>query len=131
MSSVDGRLLMKRHRALIAVGLSLIAASAWAKPPIQEGQAFIAARQALLKNRWRPMPIHTRAGQATEGVEKRLSKLGIYEFDSCSMDSSRCILFYERGANCLRVDTIGEQVEIMKVVQWSNECPQALPRVSE
>lgn len=86
MSSVDGRLLMKRHRALIAVGLSLIAASAWAKPPIHEGQAFIAARQALLKNRWRPMPIHTRAGQATEGVEKRLSKLGIHEFDALTDD---------------------------------------------
>ena len=122
---------MKRFLALTAATLSLMASTAGARPPIHKEQTFIAARQALLKNRWRPMPIHTRAGQATEGVEKRLSKLGIHEFDSCSMDSSRCILFYEQGANCLRVDTIGERVEIMKIVQWSNECPQAIPRVAE
>jgi len=31
----------------------------------------------------------------------------------------------------LRVDTIGEQVAIMKVVHWSDECPDAPPRKAE
>ena len=130
-SGVDDRLCMKHPRSLIAAALSLMAAMAGAQPPIHEGQTFMAARQALLKNRWRPIPIHTRPDQANEGVEKRLIKRGIYEFDSCSMDSSRCILFYERRAHCLRVDTIGERVEIMTIVQWSDECPDALPRATE
>lgn len=59
MLGVDNRLFMKRVNALIASFLALIAATADAQPPIHQGQAFMAARLALLKNRWRPMPIHT------------------------------------------------------------------------
>jgi hypothetical protein len=122
---------MKKVLVWLMAALPLLALAADARVRIHEGQAFVAARRVLLKDRWRPIPMHTEGGYAYEGVEKHLIKRGFNEVDSCSMDSSRCILFYRKGARCLRVDTIGEQVAIMKVVQWSHECPDAAPRQAE
>lgn len=122
---------MKKVLVWLMAALPLLALAADACVRIHEGQAFVAARRVLLKDRWRPIPMHTEGGYAYEGVEKHLIKRGFNEVDSCSMDSSRCILFYRKGVRCLRVDTIGEQVAIMKVVQWSHECPDAAPRQAE
>ena len=122
---------MKKVLVWLMAALPLLALAADASVRIHEGQAFVAARRVLLKDRWRTIPMHTEGGYAYEGVEKHLIKRGFNEVDSCSMDSSRCILFYRKGARCLRVDTIGEQVAIMKVVQWSHECPDAAQRQAE
>ncbi|WP_374317000.1 hypothetical protein [Aquabacterium sp.] len=109
----------------------LLALASDAPVRIHEGQFFVAARKVLLKDRWRPIPMHTDGGYQYEGVEKHLIKRGFNEVDSCSIDSSRCIMFYKMGARCLRLDTIGEQVATMKVVQWSDECPDAPPPKAE
>jgi hypothetical protein len=60
-----------------------------------------------------------------------LVKRGFKEVDSCSVDSSRCILYYKKGGQCLRLDTMGEQVKFMKVVRWSEECPGAPPQKAD
>lgn len=122
---------MKRALIWITVVSPLLAMASDAPVRIREGQSFVAARKVLLKDRWRPIPMHTDGGYQYEGVEKHLIKRGFNEVDSCSIDSSRCILFYKRAGRCLRVDTIGEQVAFMKVVQWSDECPDAPPRKAE
>jgi phage tail sheath gpL-like len=46
------------------------------------------------------------------------------ELDTCSFDSSRCILYYSKKGTCLRVDTIGEQFNDMTVTRWTDECPE-------
>jgi hypothetical protein len=122
---------MKRLLVWTIAVLPLMASAADARIRIHEGQSFVAARKVLLSDRWRPIPMHTGGGYAYEGVEKHLIKRGFNEVDGCSIDSSRCILFYKKGPRCLRLDTIGEQVAIMKVVQWSDECPDAPPRKAE
>jgi len=122
---------MKRALIWIMAATPLLATASDAPLPIREGQSFLAERKVLLKDRWRPIPMHTEGGYQYEGVEKHLIKRGFNEVDSCSIDSSRCILFYKKAGRCLRVDTIGEQVAIMKVVQWSDDCPDAPPRKAE
>jgi hypothetical protein len=122
---------MKRALIWIMAVSPLLAMASDVPVRIREGQSFVAARKVLLKDRWRPIPMHTEGGYQYEGVEKQLIKRGFNEVDSCSIDSSRCIMFYKRAGRCLRVDTIGEQVAIMKVVQWSGECPDEPPRKAE
>jgi hypothetical protein len=112
-------------------GLLAVAFGAGAAVHIHEGQLFTAARKLLIKEKWVPVAMHANDHYVYEGVEKQLVKRGFREVDGCSMDSSRCILYYKRGAECLRVDTIGEQLVAMKVVQWSRECSDAPPKKAD
>lgn len=121
---------MSRNRWALLMLLA-IASAAGAAVHLHEGQLFTSARKILIKDRWTPVPMHTDDHYVYEGVEKQLVKRGFKEVDSCSMDSSRCILYYKRGQECLRVDTIGEQLAVMKVEQWSRECPDAPPKTAE
>lgn len=36
-----------------------------------------------------------------------------------------CILYYKKAGDCLRVDTVGEEAEDMKVTRWVQECAGA------
>ncbi|RTL28051.1 MAG: hypothetical protein EKK47_16470 [Burkholderiales bacterium] len=121
---------MSRNRWALPVLLAMTSAVG-AAVHLHEGQLFTSARKSLIKDKWVPVPMHTNDHYVYEGVEKQLVKRGFKEVDSCSMDSSRCILYYKRGRECLRLDTVGEQVVGMKVEQWSSECPDAPPRKSE
>lgn len=69
--------------------------------------------------------MHTSDGYEYGGVERELVARNILELDTCSFDSSRCILFYSKKGACLRVDTIGEQLKDMAVARWADECPDA------
>jgi hypothetical protein len=98
---------------------------------LHKDQSFTQARARLIKDKWKPVPMHVDDQYGYEGVEKQLVKRGFKEVDSCSVDSSRCILYYRKGEHCLRLDTIGEQVKFMKVVQWSEECPDSPPQKAD
>jgi hypothetical protein len=89
------------------------------------GERLVAARAKLVKQGWKPTPMHTTDGYEYSGVEKELAARKLFELDTCSFDSSRCILYYSKKAACLRVDTIGEQFNEMKVTRWTSECPEA------
>jgi hypothetical protein len=116
-----------RQRQWLASVLAMLPMAVLAVPlHIHKDQPFLQARTRLLKNHWKPGPMHEADEYRYEGVEKQLVTRGFKEVDSCSVDSSRCILYYKKGEHCLRLDTIGEQVKFMKVVQWSEECPAAL-----
>jgi hypothetical protein len=93
------------------------------------GERLAAAKSKLLKQGWKPTRMHTNDGYEYSGVEKELASRKFFELDTCSFDSSRCILYYSKKAACLRVDTIGEQLNEMKVTRWASECPEA-PRKS-
>ena len=89
------------------------------------GERLVTARAKLVKQGWKPTPMHTTDGYEYSGVEKELAARKFFELDTCSFDSSRCILYYSKKAACLRVDTIGEQFNEMKVTRWTSECPEA------
>ncbi|MDR9865930.1 hypothetical protein [Pseudomonas baetica] len=88
------------------------------------GERLVAARAKLVKQGWKPTRMHTNDGYEYSGVEKELATRKFFELDTCSFDSSRCILYYSKKGTCLRVDTIGEQFNDMTVTRWTRECPE-------
>jgi len=90
---------------------------------IAVGEPLVAARTKLVKHGWKPTHMHTTDGYEYSGVERELAAHKFFEVDVCSFDSSRCILFYSKKGTCLRVDTIGEQLNDMTVTRWAEECP--------
>lgn len=93
------------------------------QPSITEGAKFVSARQALLKQGWKPLNVHQKDGYEYIGVEHDLIKANFKEVDSCAVDRALCIFRYKRKAQCLRVLTKGEEVPEMVVSSWSNDCP--------
>ncbi|WP_256240845.1 hypothetical protein [Pseudomonas sp. MRSN 12121] len=92
---------------------------------IAVGEPLVAARAKLVGHGWLPTPMHARDGYEYSGVERELAAHRFFEVDTCSFDSSRCILFYSRKGTCLRVDTLGERLNEMTVTRWTEECPEA------
>ena len=89
------------------------------------GERLMAARAKLVKQGWKPTRMHATDGYEYSGVERELAAHKFSELDTCSFDSSRCILYYAKKGTCLRVDTIGEQFNDMTVTRWTGECPEA------
>ncbi|MBK5374376.1 hypothetical protein JFT81_06995 [Pseudomonas sp. TH43] len=89
------------------------------------GERLVAAKSKLLKQGWKPTQMHTNDGYEYSGVEKELAAHKFFELDTCSFDSSRCILYYAKKGTCLRVDTIGEQFNDMWLTRWTHECPDS------
>ena len=90
-------------------------------------EPLVSARPKLIKQGWKPTRMHTSDGYEYSGVERELAARNFLELDTCSFDSSRCILFYSKKGACLRVDTISEQLKDMTVTGWTDECPNASP----
>jgi hypothetical protein len=89
------------------------------------GERLAAAKSKLIKQGWKPTRMHTNDGYEYSGVEKELAAHKFFELNTCSFDSSRCILYYAKKRTCLRVDTLGEQFNDMTVTRWTRECPEA------
>ncbi|MFJ2319404.1 hypothetical protein [Pseudomonas sp. NPDC087817] len=118
--------------ALYCMGISATLADASQAPNDKSGPAGIivgerlaAARSKLVKQGWKPTRMHTNDGYEYSGAEKELAAHKFFELDTCSFDSSRCILYYAKTGTCLRVDTIGEQFDDMTVTRWTRECSEA------
>ncbi|WP_246195946.1 hypothetical protein [Pseudomonas piscis] len=90
---------------------------------IASGESFVVARTKLVKQGWQPTLMHTSDAYEYSGVERELVAHKFFEVDTCALDSSRCILFYSKKGTCLRVDTIGEHLNDMRVTRWVDECP--------
>jgi len=88
------------------------------------GERLAAAKSKLVNQGWKPTRMHTSDGYEYSGVEKELAAYKFFELDTCSFDTSRCILYYAKKGICLRVDTIGEQFNDMTVTRWTRECPE-------
>jgi hypothetical protein len=96
---------------------------------LQQGESFVRLRSRLIKSGWAPVHVHAGEGYEYDGTEKRLVERNFYEVDSCSTDrGSLCALYYKKGRTCLRVDTIGEQVDSMRVTRWEESCPVGEPK---
>lgn len=101
-------------------------------PRLQKGASFVGVRARLIKSGWKPIRMHADDGYEYDGAEKRLADRKFFEVDSCSTDSgSLCIFYYAKDGSCLRVDTVGEQVDAMRVTRWDDTCPSEPPNTSK
>jgi hypothetical protein len=99
---------------------------------LQKGASFVSVRARLIESGWKPIRIHADDSDEYDGTEKRLADRKFLEVDSCSTDGgSLCIFYYAKDGTCLRVDTVGEQVDAMRVTRWDNACPNDPPRISD
>lgn len=91
---------------------------------LKVGESFLHARARVIRLGWKPIRMHINDAYEYDGAEQRLVDRGFREVDSCSIDAgANCILYYRMAGRCLRLDTVGEQVDEMKVTRWTNECP--------
>lgn len=99
---------------------------------IQEGAPFVKVRSQLIKAGWKPIRVHAAGPYEYSGTEKHLVERNFVEVDSCSTDrGSLCILYYAKDGKCLRLDTAGEQVDLMRVTRWDDSCPNEPPKIAE
>jgi hypothetical protein len=99
---------------------------------LQQGALFVGVRARLIKSGWKPVRMHAGDKYEYAGTEKRLAARHFLEVDSCSTDrGSVCVLYYAKEGTCLRVDTVGEQVDSMRVTRWDDSCPNEPPKISE
>ena len=88
---------------------------------LREGEVFAPARARLVKQGWKPVNVHPDKDEYIDPDTR--AKLGTFpEVHVCSMDTASCILYYTKAGKCLRVDTVGETIKAMKVVEWRQEC---------
>ena len=113
---------MSRATALI---VSILAAPVLANAEpfeLHVGDLFVKMRKQIYAAGWRPDPLaHASTGEYM-GFERRLMENGFAEVDSCSEGLTFCILQYVKDGACLRVQTQGEQIGLMRIGQWSSEC---------
>lgn len=92
---------------------------------LNEGMPFLSARARLIKAGWVPIHLHANDHYEYIGAERRLIENNIFEVDFCSVDrGALCAIYYVKEKSCLRVDTVGEQVQWMRVTGWREECPE-------
>jgi hypothetical protein len=90
---------------------------------LQRGALFVEVRAGLIKSGWKPVRMHNAEYEYT-GTERLLAERNIYEVEVCSTDrGSLCIFYYVMKQRCLRVDTVGEQVDTMRITRWDRTCP--------
>lgn len=90
---------------------------------LHQGALFVEVRAGLIKSGWKPVRMHGSEYEYT-GTERLLAERHIYEAEACSTDrGSLCIFYYVMKKKCLRVDTVGEQVDAMRVTRWAQTCP--------
>jgi hypothetical protein len=123
-SAVLGVFLIGPNHAVRAGGLP----TSIAKVTLHEGALFVNVRSQLIKSGWKPIRMHKSDHYEYSGSETDLVKRHFLEVDSCSTDrGSLCIFYYAKSGTCLRVDTIGEEVDSMRVTGWRKSCPDDAP----
>jgi hypothetical protein len=110
-------------KMLIAIVAICASSPAFALPStIKPGDRFTVAAAKLREAGWLPDPqAHAFAGEYF-GTDRELVRRGYPEVDFCSVDTAHCVYQYVKGSGCLRLKTLGEQIERMRVVGVSNQC---------
>jgi hypothetical protein len=122
---------------IIGIAILMRGSLAWAGEPgmndarkdaavleLKTGAPFLQARARIIKSGWKPIQVHSHDTYEYSGTETILANRGFLEVASCSVDAgSLCILYYKKASQCLRLDTVGEQIKYMRITNWTNECP--------
>ena len=114
-------------RLLIGVVIACLGSFALAAAPQVEGMKLVQARAKILKAGWKPRETHLHFGEIPERERANAAiffKAGFREVEVCAGTGvNPCIFNYSRGAECLRVYTIGEQPKHTVVQSVTEECP--------
>jgi hypothetical protein len=103
---------------------SMTQTSAVQEVSLKVGEQFLRARARIIKQGWKPIPMHQNDGYERSGTDRLLAERKVFEVDSCSVDAGvLCTFYYKKMAKCLRVDTVGENVAQITVTRWTEECP--------
>lgn len=122
--AVLGVILINSTGAVRAGGSSIPTANA----TVHKGTLFVSLRARLIKSGWKPIQMHKSDGYEYSGTETDLVKRNFLEVDSCSTDQgSLCTFYYAKRGSCLRVDTVGEEVDSMRVTGRRESCPSNAP----
>lgn len=94
---------------------------------LRTGELFTTARAKLYTDGWRADPAAHSATGEYDGVDRLLVQAGYSEIDYCSLGKTFCVLQYKRGNSCLRLHIQGEEIRLMKVERWSDDCREKGP----
>ena len=95
---------------------------------VHKGALFVNLRAQLIKSGWKPIQMHKSDGYEYSGTETDLVRRNFLEVDSCSTDQgSLCTFYYAKRGSCLRVETVGEEVDSMRVTKRRASCPSIAP----
>jgi hypothetical protein len=98
---------------------------------LHTGERFTIARAKLYAYGWRADPAAHAATGEYDGFDRLLVQAGYAEVDYCSIGKSFCVLQYTKGNACLRLHTRGEEIRLMTVERWTNECREKGPNEGE
>jgi hypothetical protein len=122
-----------RSATIVLAGLLATRAIAMSLP-IEKGESFARAREALLRTGWIPVRTSFKLSDGTPennyGDAALLLRAGFPEVQFCSgTGNNYCVHNYRRGRRCLRLATLGEYGvgPGPEVEAWYFECPRRLP----
>lgn len=120
---------------LLLAGLTSVAAVAQpSEKPNDVRESFLRYRAGVIRDGWVPRQTALPFGDGLErswGSALAFYQAGFHEVEICAGTGvNPCIFNYVRGAQCLRVHTVGEQPEDAAISDVSHECPpdEALKR---
>jgi len=90
---------------------------------LKKGMTLSAARSLLIHQGWWAVNVHDGEKYEYIGIESLLINANIKEVESCAIDKAVCIFNYKKGNKCLRLFTHGEEVNDMRVISWTCDCP--------
>lgn len=90
---------------------------------LKKGMTLSAARSLLTQKGWWAVNVHDGEKYEYVGIESLLIKSNIKEVESCAIDKAVCIFNYKKGNKCLRLFTHGEELNDMRVISWTCDCP--------
>ncbi|MBT1072774.1 hypothetical protein [Pelotalea chapellei] len=92
------------------------------KPFLDNGKPFIAIRKLLINKGWKPVNVHKSDDYKSNDMTSRLLIYNIIEVESCNIDMQNCIFNYKKGKVCLRLFTVGEEINDLNVNYWTFDC---------
>lgn len=90
---------------------------------LKKGITLSAARSLLIHQGWLAVNVHDGEKYEYIGIENLLINANIKEVESCAIDKAICIFNYKKNNKCLRLFTLGEEVNEMRVISWTCDCP--------
>ena len=90
---------------------------------LTKGMLFLTARKLVIQKGWQPINIHEGKNFEYMGTDKKLVEAHVMEIEVCAGDRPSCIFNYIKGDKCLRLFTLGEKIQSMRVTSWSYNCP--------